>query len=315
MVVLEAESAEGWESILSGCFVPLRFTGLKDTFTGRMEHTAIDDCLSVSYVTTSGDIADRTERLAARADSDDIHVTLQRASSGTVSQCGRATAVRPGSVTVYATDRPYYLDYSRCGQRQLVIQVSRSSLPLPEKTMEAAMWRINVPGGVEVTATRNLFSYLARPLLSDRLESEANDPADVAATTRDLMATMLRASFGEGSTVPRTSSGLRYAVQEYLRSNATTRGIDMDQVARIHFVSRRRLYQVFEQAGISPARFLRQERLRAATELLSQRDGEARTIEQIAYGTGFDDRRTFERAFRRSYECSPSEWRAAALAG
>jgi transcriptional regulator GlxA family with amidase domain len=66
---------------------------------------------------------------------------------------------------------------------------------------------------------------------------------------------------------------------------------------------------------MSPARFLRAERLRAAADRLSDRAGAARSIEQIAYATGFDDLRTFERAFRREYDCSPREWRAAALAG
>jgi AraC-like DNA-binding protein len=311
VVVLEAESADGWETVVSGCFVPLRCAGFESRFTGRMEHTAIDDRLSVSLVTTCGTSAERTERLAARAESDDIHVSLQRSSSGTVSQCGRSASVRAGSVTVYATDRQYYLDYSRRDQQQLIVQVSRSSLPVPPSMIEAAMWRLTVPGGIDSVATRNLFSYAAaRPAAPDSAARE-----ETAETTRDLLSVMLRSSFGEGSMVPRTAAGLRHAVQQYLRTHATTRGIDMDQVARAHFVSRRRLYQVFEQAGLTPARFLRTERLRAATELLSSRGIEPRTIEQIAYATGFDDLRTFERAFRRSYDCSPSQWRAAALVG
>lgn len=305
MVVLEAESADGWETVVSGCFVPLRCAGFESDFSGRMEHTAIDERLSVSLVTTCGTSAERTERLAALAQSDDIHVSLQRSSSGTVSQCGRSTSVRPGSVTVYATDRQYYLDYSRRDQQQLIVQVSRSSLQVPTRMLEAAMRRLAVPGGVGSVAARNLFSYAAR-------QPEAASADDTAATTRDLLSVMLHSSFGEGSMVPRTSAGLRHAVQEYLRANATDRGIDMDQVARAHFVSRRRLYQVFEQVGVSPARFLREERLRVATRMLADRRRDPRTIEQIAYAAGFDDLRTFARAFRRAYECSPSEWQTTA---
>jgi AraC-like DNA-binding protein len=306
VVVLEAESADGWETVVSGCFVPLRCAGFESDFTGRMEHTAIDDRLSVSLVTTCGTSAERTERLASMADSDDVHVSLQRSSSGTVSQCGRSAAVRRGSVTIYATDRQYYLDYSRRDQQQLIVQVSRSSLPVPPAMLEAAMRRLAVPGGLGSVAARNLFSYTAR-----RLEATDADDA-VAATTRDLLSVMLLSSFGEGSTVPRTSAGLRHAVQEFLRSNATTRGLDMDQVARAHFVSRRRLYQAFEQGDVSPAQFLREERLRAAARLLADRAGGPHTIEQVAYASGFDDLRTFARAFHRAYGCSPSEWRAIA---
>jgi AraC-like DNA-binding protein len=268
-----------------------------------MEHTAVDDRLSVSLVTTCGTSAERTKRLAARAGGDDLHLSLQRSSHGIVSQDGRSTAVRPGSVSVYATDEPYYLDYSWPKQQQLIVQVSRSSLGLPPDMIDAATRRLAVPAGVRTVATRNLFSYVAG------LPGGDDDSREVGAVVRDLAQVMLRASFSD-ERMPRTSGGLRHFVKEFLRANATRPGIDMDQVARHHFISRRRLYQVFEQAEISPATFLRTERLRIAARMLAGARASGRTVEQIAYASGFEDLRTFTRAFRRAYGCTPSEWRA-----
>jgi AraC-like DNA-binding protein len=269
-----------------------------------MEHTGLDERVSVSLVSTSGTSADRTESLAHRAHSDDQHQSLQRSSSGTVVAGGGSTAVRPGSVTVYATDRPYYLDYSPTDQQQLIVQVSRASLGLPRTMVEDAMRRLALPGGWRAPAARNLFSYV------DSLPDGAT--AEVGDTVRDLAAVMIRSSFGEGSSVPRTSRGLRHAVQEYLRVNATTRGLDMDAVAREHFVSRRRLYQVFEVVGLSPASVLRGERLRIAERLL--RDAPDRTVEWVAYESGFSDLTTFTRAFRRANGVTPREWRRGSAA-
>ncbi|MBY0686980.1 AraC family transcriptional regulator [Microbacterium marinilacus] len=304
MEVLEAESADGWESVVSGCFVPLRCAGFEPAFAGRMEHVALDDRLSVSLVTTCGTSAERTARLARRAEADDVHISLQRSSHGTVSADGRATSVRPGSVTIYATDRPYYLDYSWRDQQQHIVQVSRTSLGLPPRMLEAAMARLAVPGGASSSSARNLFSYVRE--LPDGPASSR-----VADVTRDLARVMIRSSFADGVVVPRTSGGLRHAVKEYLRQNATRPGLDMDQVARQHFVSRRRLYQAFEQAGQSPAAFLRAERLRVAARLLTDPRQAGRTVEQIGYAAGFEDPTTFTRAFRRAYGCAPREWRAA----
>ncbi|WP_448005166.1 AraC family transcriptional regulator [Agromyces bauzanensis] len=301
MVVLEAESADGWETVVSGCFVPLRCAGFEPQFTGRMEHAAFDDGLSVSLVTTCGTSADRTERLAGRAESDDIHLSLQRSSRGIVTAGGGAASVRPGSVTIYATDRPYYLDYSWPRQQQLIVQVSRSSLGAPASMIEDAMRRLNVPDGWRTTPVRNLFSYAAAP-------PDGEDPRDVAETMRDLASVMVRSSFGEGGGVPRTSGGLRHAVGEYFRQHATQPGIDMDHVALHHFVSRRRLYQVFEEAGQSPASLLRAERLRVAERLLAEIP--ERTVESVAYDSGFRDVTTFTRAFRRAHGCTPRDWRA-----
>lgn len=300
MEVLKAESADDWETVVSGCFVPLRCVGFEDDFTGRMEHAQFDAGISVSLVTTCGTSADRTERLASNANSDDIHISLQRSSTGMVSGDGRSARVRPGSVTVYATDRPYYLDYSAPDQQQLIVQVSRSSLGLPVPMMEDAMRRLTLPDGWQAAAARNLFTYAAAPPDTDKPKA--------AMTLRDLASTMIRSSFQEGSGVPRTPGGLRHAVQEYLRTHATRPGLDMDAVARAHFVSRRRLYQVFEEVGMSPATFLRTERLAVAERLL--RTATHRTIEWVAFESGFRDVTTFARAFRRRYGCAPREWRA-----
>lgn len=306
MFVLEAESPDAWETVVSRCFVPLMCAGFEPRFSGRMEHTPLDARLSVSLVTTSGTSAERTERLATgSAAADDVHISLQRSSRGTVAGDGSATSVRPGSVSIYATDRPYYLDYSPSGQQQLIVQVSRRSLGLPPRMLEDAMHRLAVPGGARQPAVRGLFSYVSSL-------PEGVSPDDVADVTRDLAASMIRTSFGAGSATPRTSSGLRHITQQYLREHATVRGLTIDEVAGRLFVSRRRLYQAFEKRGTTPAAFLRAERLRRASAMLTDPAHRRTSIEQVAYDCGFDDPTTFSRAFRRSFGRTPREWRSAA---
>ncbi|WP_110590170.1 AraC family transcriptional regulator [Microbacterium suaedae] len=302
MFVLEAESADEWESVVSGCFVPLRCAGFEPRFTGRMEHVQLDERISVSLVTTCGTSAEHAGRLAAEA-GDDVHISLQRSSSGTVVGNGSVASVRAGSVSIYATDRPYYLDYSPSSQQQLIVQVSRQSLGLPERMMEETMSRLAVPGGMRGPAARGLFSYV-----SDLPAGVSTD--ETAAVTRDLASSMIRSSFRSGSVTPRTSSGLRHIAQQFLRENLATRGLSMDEVASRHFVSRRRLYQAFESVGTTPAAYLRAERLRCASSMLVDPAQRRMTIENIAYACGFDDATTFTRAFRREYGRTPREWRS-----
>lgn len=309
MFVLEAESADEWETVVSGCFVPLRCAGFEQRFTGRMEHAQLDERISVSLVTTCGTSAERTERLASgSAAADDVHISLQRASRGTVMGDGSVTSVRAGSVSVYATDRPYYLDYSPSGQQQLIVQVSRRSLGLPDGMMEATMRRLALPGGIRGATARGLFSYVAD------LPAGVS-PDETAAVTRDLASSMIRSSFQSGSVTPRTSSGLRHVVQQFLRENLGQRGLNMDEVAARHFVSRRRLYQAFEKDGTTPGAYLRTERMRRASAMLVDPAHRRTTIEQIAYACGFDDTTTFTRAFRRAYGRTPREWRIDASSG
>ncbi|WP_369370015.1 helix-turn-helix domain-containing protein [Promicromonospora sp. Populi] len=304
MAVLEVETADAWEDVVSSCFVPLNCLGFEPAFHGRMAHAALDAGLSVSLVTTSGTSAERSARLAAHAGSDDLHLSLQRSATGLVCAGGQRVAVRSGSVSVYATDAPYYLDYSAPGQQQLIVQVSRSSLGLPRDLLDAARRRLAVPG---LAAARTLFGFVAGQVPG----GVGADlwVADAAVVARDLAVAMLRSSFATAPVLPRTPDGLRVAVLDFVRENAAEPTLDVDGIARRHYVSRRRLYDLFEALGTTPGEHLRAVRLRAAAERLAD-PADLRTVADIGYACGFDDATTFTRAFRRVFGVTPREFRA-----
>jgi AraC-like DNA-binding protein len=57
--------------------------------------------------------------------------------------------------------------------------------------------------------------------------------------------------------------------------------------------------------GVSSTEFLRNERLKVATELLKKGNG---TIAEIIYAVGFNDTSYFIRCFKEKYNCTPSEY-------
>lgn len=311
MAVLEAESADAWQDIVSSCFVPLNCLGFEPAFHGRMEHAALDTGLSVSLVTTSGTSAERSSRLASHAASDDLHLSLQRSATGLVRAGGQRVAVQPGSVSVYATDAPYYLDYSSPGQQQLIVQVSRSSLGLPRDLLDAARRRLALPGSA---AARTLFGFVAGHVPGLGRTDPVVDLTmpDASVVARDLAVAMLRSSFTAAPVLPETPAGLRAAILDFVRANAADPVLDVDGIARRHYVSRRRLYGLFEALGTTPGEHLRAVRLRAAAERLAD-PVDARTIADIGYACGFDDATTFTRAFRRAYGVTPRDFRAGCL--
>lgn len=303
MQVLEAGSADEWEDIVSNCFVPLRAGALSEDFHGRMDHLMLDPAVSVSVVTTDGTTADRTPRLAARAESDDLHLSLQRSSRGTITQNGRTVRIRPGSVSVYATDAPHYLDYTAPAQQQLIVQVSSTALGLPAAMITDATSRIRTPVAEEA---RVLYGYTARVL--ERAEGEnLAHASEVAAITKDLAATMIHASFTSGRVVPKTPGGLLVTIRDFIMAHVQT--VRIDDITSEFFISRRTLYNLFAGSGTTPGEFLRSSRLARAAARLSDATWCAWTISEIAAECGFADATTFTRAFRREYGCTPSEWR------
>jgi len=303
VVVLEAESADEWEDVVSNCFVPLRASAFSAGFRGRMDYLRLDERVSVSVVTTDGTTANRTPQLAARAASDDLHLSLQESSKGTVRQDNRMVAVRRGSVTTYATDAPYYLDYSAPDQRQLIIQVSRAALTLPSSMIRDSCSRLALPAS---DASRVLYAYVAQ-LQKKATRAELHDPDELAEVTRDLASTMIRSSFTQGRVVPRTSTAIMITVKDFISSNVAT--LCVDDIAHEFYMSRRSLYNLFGATGKSPAEYLRGVRLGNAAAMLTDPQHASWSVARIAAECGFADSTTFTRAFRREFSCTPSEWR------
>lgn len=102
---------------------------------------------------------------------------------------------------------------------------------------------------------------------------------------------------------------LRQAIRQNLRSPTLT----PRRLCRMVGMSRSNLYRLFEPMG-GVARYIQTERLREAHRALSNPDIR-RDIHEVAEDLGFFDASAFSRTFRRAYGCTPSEVRAAALAG
>ena len=80
-----------------------------------------------------------------------------------------------------------------------------------------------------------------------------------------------------------------------------------DHLARDLGLSRRSLYNSFGRIGLTPAHFIRHQRLeRARAEILNAPDV---SITEIALRNGFSDSSSFSHAFKANYDISPRELR------
>lgn len=85
--------------------------------------------------------------------------------------------------------------------------------------------------------------------------------------------------------------------------------INLEELASLAFLSKYHFLRCFKEVyGISPYQYVIQKRLEHSQMLLKDQE---KTLSEIAYQTGFIDRRAFNRAFRKAYGFSPSEYRLA----
>jgi AraC-type DNA-binding domain-containing proteins len=295
MPVVDARSADEWELVTSDAFVPLTCVALEPDFHGRIEFERFDETLMVSHVETDGLAVDRTERQAAHANSDDIHLTFTLGGAGIIRQDGHGTRVTAGMVSTYATDRAYRLDYTAPGQRQVLVQVSKRALGIPIADVEASCARILVsaPDAAEV-------------LLATIGETRGAADAAAGETLRDLAGALIRSSLAGTRVLPATHGGMLATVRAFMRGHLHDPALDVAGIAGAHYISRRHLYELFEPVAETPGEHLRRLRLSRAATLL--RGGDL-PIARVADSVGFTDATTFTRAFHREFGMTPREYR------
>jgi PAS domain S-box-containing protein len=94
------------------------------------------------------------------------------------------------------------------------------------------------------------------------------------------------------------------AARAFVEENVTDPRLSPELLARTHHVSLRLLQSLFADLGLSPARYIRDQRVAHAQMLL--RRGE--TVTRSGLLSGFSDTGTFTRAFRRRIGYTPSDF-------
>ncbi len=95
-------------------------------------------------------------------------------------------------------------------------------------------------------------------------------------------------------------------VEQYLRRNLADPSMSAQEVAAACGISVRYLHYLFEETGWTVTQWIREHRLERAHEILLQAAGRV-SIAQLAYQVGFNDHAQFSKAFRKKYDCTPSQ--------
>ena len=95
-------------------------------------------------------------------------------------------------------------------------------------------------------------------------------------------------------------------LQLILNKELANADFSSDDFANSIGMSRMQLHRKLKSLlGVSATEFLRNERLKASTELLKK--GKA-NISEIAYSVGFNDLSYFSKCFKEMYHCTPTEY-------
>jgi AraC-like DNA-binding protein len=104
----------------------------------------------------------------------------------------------------------------------------------------------------------------------------------------------------------------RRAAVDYIKANLSDPGLSAERIAEALFISRRRLYQLFDDGdGVSGR--IRAQRIERAKELLSDPAHAGKGVGEISRQCGFANAAHFSRTFRKLVDETPREYRERAL--
>lgn len=299
MDVLRVENLDEWSQVCSESFVPMQVTS-RSAFHGTLGARELTT-LSLSRVAATPSTVRRSQRLVRSDPRDVVLLSLYLRGTGAVAQAGHVATLSPGDANLLDADRPYTVRLERPNDL-LILRVPRQRLGVPDRTLRE---RVGCRIDGRAPGLQVLRGYLTRALV-DPDGSSVEEHERVAG---ELLDAALHPLVGrDGRPAPRLGGDALYeTVRWFLQRHASHPDLSIEEVARLHGVTRRALELHFARHGTSPAAHLRALRLARARELLLA--DPVATVASIAGRVGFRDATSFIRAFHREVGLPPERWR------
>lgn len=217
--------------------------------------------------------------------------------------------IRAGDLTLVDEGRCYDLWFGRAMAVQAVA-LDRRRLGLLVPRLDSAALHV-LPG--TTSTPRLLRSYVEAVLHNPPAPGKASEL--VSRHIHDLAAQALQEC--AGGRAERSERGIAAArlklVEKDILARLSDHALQIDTVAQRQGVTPRYIQRLFAMKGTTFSDFVRDSRLDLAFQLLQGNAPGFGTITAIAIQAGFSDISSFNRAFRKRFDATPSDIRAAAL--
>ena len=303
-----------WRHHVSRSFVPLEVESDRPgSFRGELRTQHIDRLAMFDIRVTRHSVV-RTPELVDRSTGDYYKLSLQLRGCSQLLQDSKEALLEPGDMAIYDTTRPYRL-VSDDQMRHLVLMVPRDCIDLSSDDVR------------ELTATRlpadRAMSQVLRPFLlftaassgSLRGPSGGLSGLRLAHTTVDLVTTLLASELDAQVDGRDPRVRLLGQIKQFVEANLDDHRLTPRRVAESHYISVRRLHQLFESEGTTVSTWIRTRRLEHCRAMLDDPVHADRPVSEIGARWGLPDAPHFSRVFKAAYGMSPRQFREENLRG
>lgn len=291
-----------WQDAVCRTYVPIEcqfdtrqpFRGrLSVRDLGRTQLTKVDSG-PVNYV--------RSAREIKRSGDDGYMVCLLTQGTNRFMQAGRETEIGVGELCLFDTAKTYTLECPS-HYKSILLKIPRQDFDVRVPTAE----RISA---MRVPANGH-FAQLASTMLrktADMVELDSSRAHRLVPPLVDLIALAFDECFAMIDLDQSRYQRIIDRAQEVMMDHLFDPDFDLSTVPAIIGVSTRTFSRAFAHKNLTPSKWLWQQRLDAARNLLESSRGNS--ISEIAFTCGFNDFSHFSRAFKRRFNVAPSAVRA-----
>lgn len=302
-----AETIRDWSLLTSQSFGPLKCsTRAPRTFRAGLVARKTGN-LSIAHLRVGPHVVEREVTGLGQAGGR-FKVSLQLEGRSVVEQGERSAVLEPGDMALYDTSASYRLEFPE-DSRLLVMMFDHSALDLPPNAAaQLRAQRVRAEEPVHAMVSSFLASVAERMEALDGMTGQR-----IGNSALDLLTVSFNHELdGQVAGSAHGRDRLRASVHDFIEAHLPDPELDPAMIARAHFMSTRRLHQIFHDEGTTVSAWIRTRRLERCRRALEDPANARVSVARIAERWGFTDAAHFSRVFKAAYEVPPSHVRARA---
>jgi len=279
-------------------------SGSPDDFRGRLEAMSINGgwiarnrCSPLVWVRTSSEIA--------HSDDERFYALYLLSGSLACEQNGRSRKASPGEIIIIDSAQPCYVE---TGPPYDAFSVSVPKVALRGiKNLEDRLANTLVRRGPSTAPLLDCLALLAAELTSAP-HNQLRTLYEASCTLLPLAAGCFDKANREKASAPHNTALLRL-IREFVSQNLSDPALSPQLVAKHFGISIRYVHKLFASIGTTFTMYVTARRLEDLSSDLLSPGRSRRSVAELAHHWGFCDLSVFNRAFRRRFGCSPTEYR------
>jgi len=265
----------------------------------RVKYSAFDLCgIDIIDWESDASSSERSSGLARKSDLDNWAIWFVRSGCFCNDYNDRSVKAKTGELMLVSYAQPWKSRWE--GQSYVSVGLDRDKFSWMAPSLDEA--NLSVLNGSLTGLLRTFISTLvdeAHKISEDQKQILSRSFSDLLAASLEPTADNLH------NATPALNASRLTIAREFIRKNLARPELNVDFICKSLGMSRRTLYNVFEEHG-GVAKYIKTVRLQACYKALSD-ETDHRFVSTIAYQHGFTNMSLFSRQFKEQYSFSPTE--------